>query len=157
MLLVLGRDSDTVDGALDVSTRQELEGVTCVHREGSVLGFDPLPVPTIVVADLQTSHWLTVEESERSQVGVTFRQLLETREVLGLVLEIHHIAKVVFRFFFVLVDVGEVVFGELESNGEEDEELVENLCVAIPSKGFDFFNVLFQQIGVFDGEVLVKL
>lgn len=111
MLLVLGRDSDTVDGALDVSTRQELEGVTCVHSEGSVLRFDPFPVPTIVVADLQTSHWLTVEESERSQVGVTFRQLLETREVLGLVLEIHHIAKVVFRFFFVLVDVGEVVFG----------------------------------------------
>jgi len=44
VLLVLGRDSDPMDGALDIVSSEETESVTSVDGEGRVLGFDPLPL-----------------------------------------------------------------------------------------------------------------
>lgn len=44
MLLVLGRDGNSVNGALDVVGGEQVEGVTGVDGEGRILGFDPLPL-----------------------------------------------------------------------------------------------------------------
>lgn len=118
---------------------------------------DPFPVTGVVITDLQSSNGLAEQEGEGSQVGMTLGQFLDTFIVLRSVLEVHHVTEVVLGLFFVLVDVGEEVLGELQGDGEEDEELIQDFGVAVPRKRLDFFDVLFEEIWVLNGEVLVEL
>lgn len=46
MLLVFGRDSNPMDGALDVISGKKAESVASVNSKGCILGFDPLPLAT---------------------------------------------------------------------------------------------------------------
>jgi hypothetical protein len=43
VLLVFWRDSDPMDGTVDMASSKQAESVTGVDGDGCVLGFDPLP------------------------------------------------------------------------------------------------------------------
>lgn len=61
MLLILRRHCHTVDGALDIASGQERQGVACVDSESSVLWLGPLPLIGFVVADLECCNRLPID------------------------------------------------------------------------------------------------
>ena len=61
VLLVSWRDRDPMDGALDIVSGEQVKSVTSVDSEGRILWFDPLPLATRVVLDLETGDGLTEE------------------------------------------------------------------------------------------------
>jgi hypothetical protein len=70
VLLVLRRNHHTVHSALDISTGEEGQGVTCVDGNGPVLWLDPLPLILDMVADLQGGDRLAEEQCPRAKVSV---------------------------------------------------------------------------------------
>jgi len=130
VLLVSGRDCNPMDGALDIVGGEQVESVTSVDSEGRILGFDPLPVATRVVFDLETSDGLTEEESPASEVGMTTNDNFSKFGVLfGGVLVVLHIAKMVFTLDLILVAAGEIALGKLEGDGKQDVEGIQDLGV----------------------------
>lgn len=119
-----------MDGALDIVGGEQVESVTSVDSEGRILGFDPLPVATRVVFDLETSDGLTEEESPASEVGMTTNDNFSKFGVLfGGVLVVLHIAKMVFTLDLILVAAGEIALGKLEGDGKQDVEGIQDLGV----------------------------
>ena len=55
---------------------------------------------------------------------------------------VDHVAEMIVRVFVVGVRVGEVVFWELEDDGDEDEELADDFLPAVAVEGGDFGVVL---------------
>lgn len=49
-----------MDGALDVSSGQERQGIARVDGERAILRLGPLPLVSFVVADLERCHGLPV-------------------------------------------------------------------------------------------------
>ena len=130
VLLVSGRDRNPMDGALDIVSGEKVESVTSVDSEGRILWFDPLPLATRVVLDLETGDGLTEEESPASEVGMTTNDEFPKFGVFfGGVLVVLHVAKVVFALDFVLVAAGEIILGKLESDGKQDVEGIQDLGV----------------------------
>lgn len=130
VLLVLGRDGNPMDGALDIVSGEQTESVASVDGKGRVLGFDPLPLAARVVLNLETSNGLTEEESPASEIGVTGGdELAEFGVLFGGELVVLHVAKVVFTLDLVPVAAGEIVVRKLEGDGKQDVEGVQDLGV----------------------------
>ena len=130
MLLVLGRDGNPMDGALDVVGGEQVESVTGVDGQGRILGFDPLPFSTRVVLDLKTGNGLTEEESPASEIGMaTSDEFAKFGVLFGGEPVVLHVAKVIFTLDLVLVTTGEIVLWKFEGDGEQDVKGVQDLGV----------------------------
>jgi hypothetical protein len=57
-----------MDGALDITTSQELQSIAGVDGQGGILRLNPLPLVRVRVANLERSDGLTEEESEGPEV-----------------------------------------------------------------------------------------
>lgn len=71
--LVLRRDMHTVNGRLEVSARENLEGVGDVDSNGLLVGLDPMPGLISRVEDLKGGDRLPEEEGDGTEIGLEDR------------------------------------------------------------------------------------
>ena len=143
--LIVWRRVYAMDRGLEEVTRQSLQSVADVDRDGLVLRLDPFPL-LLRVQDLQSSDRLAEEKRDAAQVCVTGRvELADLLVQIGRAGCVVHVAEVVFAFDIVLMVSDELVLvGQFENDGKESKELDDYLIVALPAESFDFFDVIVQ-------------
>ena len=128
VLLVFGRDGNPVDGAFDIVSGKQVEGVASVDGNGRILGFDPLPFATRVILNLETGDWLTEEKTPAPEVGVSTSNEFAKCDVLFRgVPGVFHVPKVVLTLDLIPVAAGKIVLRELEGDGKQYVEGVQDL------------------------------
>ena len=118
-----------MNGALNIPSRQKLQCITCIDRQGCIDRLHPLPFLRRVITNLESSNRLTEKERETAQIGMSTNPVVELLRLLGGIFAVLHVAEMVLTLHLVLMDIGEVVFGKFQRNGEENKEGVQDLGV----------------------------
>lgn len=152
-----GRETYPVHCRLDVPSRQEAERVARVDRQAPVERLGPLPLPRLVVPDLQGRDGLSEEEGDGAEVGVAegpeaVAQLLQLlRGELGVL----HVPQVGLVVDVPAVNLCEEVWWQLEGEGDEVQQRVEDLVVQLLREGLDECLFLLEQLRQGLGDVSV--
>jgi hypothetical protein len=134
-----------VDAALEEPVGEELQRIRHIDRDAAVVRTNPLPRAILRrITNLQRRNGLTKQEGETAKVGVALDpdivELGVGGRVAGVVLHVPQVA--VRGGLFVPVALGEVVLGKLEDNGEEDEELVDDVVMDVAGEMLNLGAVL---------------
>lgn len=138
-----------MDGGLDVAARQEAQGVAGVDCQAPVEGLGPLPVPCLVVSDLQRRDGLPEEQGDCAEVGVSERPeaVAQLLELLGRELGVLHVPEVRLIVSLPPVRLGEEVGRQLQGEGDEMKERVEDLVVELFCEGLDEGLLVLEELG----------
>jgi hypothetical protein len=149
-----------VDRRLDIAARQEAQRVASVDSQTTIKGFRPLPGSCLRILDLQRCHGLAEQQRQRAQVRVASDpdfvvQFPELLELVALEACVLHVPQVRLVVRLPPVQVDQVVFRQLQGNGDEVVERREHLVVEVFGKGFDLCPPLRQQVGEQLGDVSI--
>lgn len=123
MRLVLRRANDSVCSRLQVTRRPEVQCIAHVADDTVVNRRHVTPFSRGGL-DLQTGDILAPEQSQRSEVGMGARPSVLYAQIVGQRARmVGHISQMVLAGVGVLVSAGEVIFRQLEDNGEQGEDL----------------------------------
>lgn len=133
MALVLWRQRHAVNGRLDVAPGQKAQRIARVDRQAAVERLGPLPRAGRVVLDLQGGDRLSKEQGDGAQVGVPGRPqpVGQLRLFVLAELAVFHVSQVRLVMHVPFVDLGEEVLGQLEGDGNQVVEWVQNLVVEV--------------------------
>lgn len=125
--------------ALEEPVREELQSIGHIDGNAPVQRSHPLP-STVISADLQGRNGLSEQKGEASKVSVALDpdivELLIRCGISGVVL---HVPKVTVRNgVIVAMKLGKVVLRHLKNDGEEGEELLDDVVVDVAGEVFDF-------------------
>lgn len=126
-----------MDAAPEKTVGQELQRVGDVDGDGAVEGPHPLPA-AVLAAHLQGRDGLAEQQGEAAEVGVALDpDVVEPRVGLGVAGVVLHVPQVAVREGVVAVEMGEVVLGKLEDDGEEGQELLDDVMVDVAGELLD--------------------
>lgn len=131
--LVLGRQRHAVDRRLDVVARQEAQRVARVDRQAAVQRLGPLPLARQVVLDLQRGDGLAEQERDGAQVRVARgpQAVGELGDFVVVEFAVLHVPQVRLVVDVPPVHLGEEVGGELQREGDERVEGVEDFVMEV--------------------------
>jgi hypothetical protein len=121
---------------------QESKRIRRIARNPPLDGLHPLPL-ALRRANLQPRNMLRKQQRQTPKIRVP--ALTVPLRLIPLFLRAHvvdHVAQVVVRAIVVRVGVAEVVFGELENDAHQHEELVRDFLEQVPVERGDFLVVL---------------
>lgn len=138
-----------MDCGLDVATSQEAESIARVDGETPVQGLGPFPLARLMVPYLQRGDGLAEQQRDGAKVGVAAGPEAVAQRVHLLRREprVLHVAQVRLVVGLPLMQVDEEVLGQLEGDGDEAVQGVEDLVVEVFGKGLDGRLVFFEELG----------
>lgn len=122
-----------MDGRLNITPCKKTQGITRIHRQTPIKRLSPLPVTSLVILDLKTSYRLTEEKRVRAKISMASgpKTVFELFNLFGGEFPVFHVAKMGFVVSSPFVQVDKVVFWDLEGEGCEVVERVEDFFVKV--------------------------
>ena len=113
----------SVHSGLDIPSCQETQRITRINSQTSIQRLSPLPFTSLMILDLERSYRLTEEKSDGAKISMTQRPESITKffQFLGTKLGVFHISQMRLVVDVPLVELGEEVLWEFESDGDEVE------------------------------------
>lgn len=148
-LLVLGRDRYAMHATLQIPVGEDGQHIGDVDRHSAFRNPNPFPGGILVLLHLEGGDRLLEKERNRAVVSVATRiEVLELLVHLSWTGAVHHVAETAVAIRLVPMTVGDLVFGELEDDGEKLKQFVPDVLVDVAVEPFDLLPVPTEYFGM---------